>query len=98
MVSSQIYHNLICQLVLENGGSVSHALCRVFTKIFNGFCLANEADINMESSEPDYESDWPRIPNLLNSLEYVHDSCDDRTALHDMISRRYLVENVITFP
>ncbi|XP_048526431.1 protein sprint isoform X5 [Dendroctonus ponderosae] len=51
--------------------------------------LTNEADIHMESSEPDYESDWPRIPNVLNCLDYVPDSCDDRDTLHDMISKRY---------
>ncbi|CAG9767018.1 unnamed protein product [Ceutorhynchus assimilis] len=51
--------------------------------------VTNDADINIESSEPDYESDWPTIPNLLSSLEYTPDSCDDRATLHDMISKRY---------
>jgi len=42
----------------------------------------------MESSDPEYDSDWPTIPNLLSSLDYTPDSSDDRTTLHDMISNR----------
>ncbi|KAL1509626.1 hypothetical protein ABEB36_004335 [Hypothenemus hampei] len=52
--------------------------------------LTNETDLTMEStSDPDYDSDWPTIPNILSSLEYTPDSSDDRTALHDLISNRY---------
>ncbi|XP_050304173.1 protein sprint isoform X2 [Anthonomus grandis grandis] len=51
--------------------------------------VTNENDINMDSSDPDYESDWPPVPNLLGSLDYTGDSCDDRPTLHDLISKRY---------
>ncbi|XP_066150243.1 protein sprint [Euwallacea fornicatus] len=51
--------------------------------------VTNEADINMESSDLDYDSDWPTIPNLLSSLDYTPDSSDDRATLHDLISNRY---------
>ena len=45
----------------------------------------------MESSDPDYDSDWPAtVPNY-NLSRYGPD-CDDRMSIQEMISRRYVGE------
>lgn len=49
--------------------------------------VGNDADVNMESSDADYDSDWPAtIPNLPITQFSPGDS--SRLALHDMIAKR----------
>ncbi|XP_060531788.1 protein sprint isoform X4 [Cylas formicarius] len=48
-----------------------------------------DCDIPQESTEPDYDSDWPTIPNLLTSLETCTPDPDERTTLQDLISKRF---------
>lgn len=52
--------------------------------------MTHEGDITVESSEPDYESDWQAIPNLLSSLDsYTPDNLDGQVTLQDLISKRF---------
>jgi hypothetical protein len=50
----------------------------------------SECDVTMESSDPEYDSDWPVIPTLMSSSPqpYTPDP-EDRTTVQDMISKRF---------
>lgn len=43
----------------------------------------------MDSSDPDYDSDWPVMPPLISSLQPYTPDPDDRITLQDMISKRF---------
>lgn len=43
----------------------------------------------MESSDQDYDSDWPLIPTLMSSLHPYTPDPDDRITVQDMISKRF---------
>ncbi|CAH0561513.1 unnamed protein product [Brassicogethes aeneus] len=52
--------------------------------------MTSEGDVStdqMESSDQDYDSDWPNIPKLISSLQPC--DADEKTALHDLISKRF---------
>lgn len=59
-------------------------------QIDNGWkFMTNDCDVNMESSDQDYDSDWPTIPNFISSLDSYTPDPDDRTTLQDLISKRF---------
>ncbi|RZC41803.1 sprint, partial [Asbolus verrucosus] len=59
-------------------------------QIDNGWTFrTSECDVTMESSDPDYDSDWPMIPNLIPSLHPYTPDPEDRITVQDMISKRF---------
>lgn len=42
----------------------------------------------MDSSDLDYDSDWPSVPNCLPLSPYTPDPDDNRVTIQEMISRR----------
>ncbi|KAF5308871.1 hypothetical protein FQR65_LT00571 [Abscondita terminalis] len=50
--------------------------------------MGSECDINMESSDPDYDSDWPCAPPLVPLSPYTPD-IDDQLTVQDMIAQRF---------
>ncbi|XP_068907200.1 protein sprint isoform X5 [Tenebrio molitor] len=60
-------------------------------QVDNGWTFrSSECDVTMESSDPEYDSDWPVIPTLMSSSPqpYTPDP-EDRTTVQDMISKRF---------
>lgn len=51
--------------------------------------MSNECDVNMDSSDPDYDSDWPTAPNLMPLSPYTPDPDDNRETIQDLICRRF---------
>jgi hypothetical protein len=49
----------------------------------------SECDVTMESSDPEYDSDWPVIPTLMSSPQPYTPDPEDRTTVQDMISKRF---------
>ncbi|XP_063927550.1 protein sprint isoform X4 [Zophobas morio] len=59
-------------------------------QIDNGWTFrGNDFDVAMESSDQDYDSDWPLIPTLMSSLHPYTPDPDDRITVQDMISKRF---------
>lgn len=89
---------IICQSFLDVesfsdiwlGGVLSDAshVCFVLLFVYLFHSTGNECDVNMESSDADYESDWPStIPNLSSLSPYTPDP-DDRMTVQEMIALR----------